>query len=117
MKRLIALAAIVVAGVFVIPAAAQAAPINECGSLPAGQSWWTYGPTDGAVHVANLTTRIIPCSYARPFAIRAMRGTRYGGRYWRVSGFDCRVLGHSWEYADYRCTGGNAAVIRWQTGA
>jgi hypothetical protein len=80
MKRLIATAAIVVAGVFVIPAAAQAAAIKECGSLPAGQSWWTYGLTDGAVRVANLTTRIIPCSNARPFAIRrcGVRATAVG---------------------------------------
>jgi hypothetical protein len=98
-----------------LPTASAWPPIKECGDFvqtgfahgrPAG--YWTYRTVHGYTPVANLTTRVVQCSYARSFSL-----TRHGGRW---QGFTCRSRTFYGEDWDVRCTKGNQ-VIHWQGGA
>ena len=112
-------------GLLIPASSASAAPIRECGQLTSNH--WSYGPLSGA-GIQDLTSRRVPCSYARSFARTTnIDGTgrqwarRYRGKSWRSymqrMGFTCRILRSEWEYADVRCTYPGGYVIRWQNGA
>ena len=88
----------------------QAAGITECGTYDIGHHGWTYHTISGAVPVANLTTRNVPCYLARPFSLYVTRTGNY-----HYHGFRFRVR-ESYETYDIRATKGDQ-VIHWQGGA
>jgi hypothetical protein len=99
-----------VAAVVLLPVSAEgeAAPIRECGN--AGSLH------DGQVHVYNVTSRVVSCSFARRFARRQML---YGGpacredRWCTYRRWRCRHVAYRVE-GDIRCTNSGGRVVRWQ---
>src|SRR6476620_11742169 len=97
----------------VVPAA-SASPITECGNYVQtgiSEGYWTHRTIYGYTPVANLTTRKVRCSYARPFSLIVTAGIRR-----RYQGFTCRIRWFNDEDWDIRCTKGEQ-VIHWQGGA
>jgi hypothetical protein len=104
MRRLVVSTALAL-GALALPAASQASPIIECGSLP----------TDG---VTNITTRNVTCSDAREFAHKfTLRSHYYTGSLtlpgWRTYWVSFHYLGGSRD--DVRATRTNH-VIHFQIG-
>lgn len=116
MLRSIVIAAL--ATCLIVPSAASAAPIRECGNFDPGKGRWTYGQVQGA-GLFNLTTRRVWCTVARRVALRAYN-TYERDRRWRWRGWQCRVLSSGYESSDTRCKkrrDGRWHVVRWQSGA
>ena len=118
-----ALAALALAAPAVmLPAHAQASAITECRNFVQTTAWergyWTFRIVPGFTPVANLTTRNVRCSDARPFSFHVMNmlppyGSRRNVHY---HNFTCRIVWSNEEDWDIRCTRGSQ-VIHWQGGA
>ena len=106
----------------VASAAAQAAPVKECGNYDYA-SGFTSQPIQGA-GVYNITARVISCISARRVMLRSHRkwnsGVNASDGWWiNAAGrrFSCRLVEEGHEYLDARCTASGGRVARWQEGS
>ncbi len=105
-------------GFLLVPSAASAAPIRECGNYGdtgSGRVGWTFGEVYGA-GIFNLTSRRVSCRTARRVARYSYPTDRYVRR-WSWRGYRCRILSSAHEYSDQRCTKIGGRVVRWQSGS
>ncbi len=104
-----------------LPLAAQAHPVQECGDYGGGSD---FGTVDGA-GAFNVTTRLVTCETALRIVKRFYFGrvrTRCNGRgacRSRIGTFRCRSRQTGYESADTRCTSSRSRhyAVRFQFAA
>src|SRR5215207_8279034 len=86
-------------------AAAEAAPIRECGDLPGRLAY-------------NITTRKVFCTKAKQVVRRWGKTVAVGpAADGQVFDLYCNYRNSGIESGDIRCTGPRGRVVRWQTGS